>query len=271
MKNHLLDLSSTDKKRKNSSNKLKIMSWNLQSPSLDRMKKQLSYIEKGGFDILVLTELKVGKTFDALLVYLKYLGYICHYSDNINDEDYVTIISTKGLKSKKSILFDISRDEQRALLVDVYFPLGAISILGIYMPSFHPIYSKKSKIERKHHFNKKITQLLNKYFSGPSNRLVITGDLNILEPNHKPSIDGYKQWEYMYNDIIEFGMTDCFEIMKINEQEHSWYSHEGEGQRLDHFFVDKRVEKSIRNCYYDHSPRINKLSDHSVMLLELFD
>ncbi|EIU6784214.1 hypothetical protein L5164_003784 [Vibrio parahaemolyticus] len=251
--------------------RLKIISWNIQSPSKERAIKQIQYLNESKSDILVLTEIKFGKTFDFYKYKLSELGYDIHHSNNINSHDYVTIIATKGVKSSISTYRDISESEPRALLVDVYFKLGSITILGIYMPSFHPKFSSQDQISRKNSFNIKIHEMLNSYFSGPSNRLVLTGDLNVLEPKLDSSIcNGFEMWEDVYNQLISFGMFDCFRKFHSNTKVSSWVSTDLEGFRFDHFLCDLRMKHSVRGCYYDHTVRFNKLSDHSAMYLEVF-
>lgn len=249
---------------------LKILSWNLQSPSLGRAKLQVEYIKSVSCDILVLTELKRGKSFDFYVHTLQKSGYYTHFTSILDTNDYITLIATKGMISKISSYNDISHSEPRIVLIDVYFKLGAISVLGIYMPSFHPLFSKTEVIDRKKSFNKTFLNLLERYFSGPSHRLVLTGDLNILEPGHLPSIRGFEQWNYVYENLLDNSMFDCFRKFNSESREHSWFSNDGIGYRFDHFFCDIRMQDSVRYCYYDHNVRLEKLSDHSAMFLEIF-
>ncbi|MGA4605137.1 endonuclease/exonuclease/phosphatase family protein [Pseudoalteromonas maricaloris] len=269
MKNLFSQISNAGPKLKNNG-QLKVLSWNVQSPSLERSKRQVEYILEAKADILVLTELKNGKGFDNYLMSLEMHGYDCYYHRGDVTGDYITLIATKGLKANISQYHRFSGLEPRAILVDVYFKLGAISILGIYMPSFHPDYSTKEKINTKERFNKQFLSAITQYFSGSSNRLVLAGDLNILEPKHQPKVRGYEQWESVYKDFIKLGMFDCFRHISPMAKEHSWISRQNEGHRFDHFFCDVRMAKSVNKCYYDHSARFDKLSDHSAMFLELF-
>lgn len=249
---------------------LKVLSWNVQSPSIERSTLQLEYILKTKSDIVVITELKIGTGFNNYLTTLDMHGYHCHYHEDVNTDDYITLIAAKGMKTKVSQYHKLSTLEPRAILVDIYFKLGALSVLGIYMPSFHPYHSTLEKINKKKLYNERFSSLLERYFSGPSNRLILTGDLNILEPGHIPAILGYEQWESVYNDFIKLGMFDCFRHTSPESTEHSWVSKQGVGHRFDHFLCDMRMARSVNECYYDHTVRFDKLSDHSAMFLDLF-
>lgn len=87
---------------------LKILSWNLQTPSVARIRTQLDYIFGTNSDILVLTELKMGKSLDVLLYELSEHDYKCHFSDSVESKDYITIVATRGVESKISRYHDIT-------------------------------------------------------------------------------------------------------------------------------------------------------------------
>ena len=65
------------------------------------------------------------------------------------------------------------------------------------------------------------------------------------------------------------GQKDAFRLVNGEVEEYSWYSHQGNGFRYDHTFVDDNLTPIVTNCYYDHQWRIDKLSDHSPMFLEM--
>ncbi|ARV71349.1 endonuclease/exonuclease/phosphatase family protein [Vibrio campbellii] len=269
MNNYSLDLTNKIDNDYTTKSSLKILSWNLQSPSLSRFKEQVDYICSSKANILVLTELK-SKNIEQYASLLEMNNYNVHHGMNLECK-YTTIIATRNLKSNKCKLYDKSDDNPRSIIVNIYFSLGMVTIWGTYMPSYHPLYATPERISLKKSFSDNELFRLRKYFSGPSNRLIFTGDLNILEPEHIPRIDGYKQWNYVYSDLCGLGLIDCYTVLRAGKKnEHSWVSQEGEGQRLDHMFVDTRMDKSIRSCYFDHLPRLNKLSDHSAMYLDIF-
>jgi exodeoxyribonuclease III len=51
--------------------------------------------------------------------------------------------------------------------------------------------------------------------------------------------------------------------------EFTWYSNIGNGFRIDHAFINEEYKNKILNCFYLHNERIDKISDHSMMVLEL--
>ena len=77
----------------------------------------------------------------------------------------------------------------------------------------------------------------------------------------------------MYSNFFEYfeniGLMDAWRFINKNKKEFSWYSHKQNGFRLDHFFVDKKLESSITACYYDHKLREENISDHSSITLTI--
>ena len=47
----------------------------------------------------------------------------------------------------------------------------------------------------------------------------------------------------------------------------SWFTNKGVGRRYDHVFSSKDI--AIKDAFYEHAPRNNKLSDHSPLVVEL--
>jgi len=265
--NHTID----DINKGSNNSLIEILSWNLQNPSKQRAQKQTEYLLNSTANVLILTELKTGVASEYIIGTLEANGFNLFFGVNLEKDDYFTIIATRGLTSKPLMSTSkLQPPQQRVVGIDVIFGLGALSIIGMYVPAHAGKFATPEKIMSKNNFHDQIIDVVNKYFRGGSYRLIIGGDLNIIEPKHIPSDNTYIQWEGFYKFFIENFMLDAFRLKKPNAIEHSWYSHQGGGLRLDHFFVDKRLGLSVVDCYYSHEPRENKLSDHSVMILKLF-
>ena len=97
---------------------------------------------------------------------------------------------------------------------------------------------------------------------------VIAGDLN-------SGINGLDQKgnSFWYEDDLKTldkkGIKDVFRIINGDVKEYSWYSHQENGYRYDHFLADEKLIPVIKSCYYEHSVREAKISDHAPMILEL--
>lgn len=68
------------------------------------------------------------------------------------------------------------------------------------------------------------------------------------------------------------GLVDAWRLMHRDKREYTWQA-TNRGRtypfRLDHAFVSPTLVPSVRACAYDHSVRETKLSDHSMLLLDL--
>jgi len=247
------------KRKKTSSETIKFLNWNIRNPSLRRSMKQTEWIEKGSFDIIVLTEAKFSQGCIHIRDRLKSLGYNVIFLKPEN-EDYGVILAVSNLKEilEKSIKFLPYRTSSAVC----NFYGKDILITGVYIPVWRNEEKKKFLDE----FEKLIAnEDLKKRFDD----WIIIGDLNILEPNHIPKYSQYKPWEYFYNRLGKYGFVDAFRFFYPEEKEYSWFGREGNGYRFDHIFVSKNILPLIKNCFYIHEPRLEKLSDHSAMYLEI--
>ena len=92
-----------------------------------------------------------------------------------------------------------------------------------------------------------------------------------INPKWKHQCTG-ERWDAAERSIIEnhtsLGMKDAFrEKNDYEELSGSWFTNQGQGRRYDHIFASHQID--IENSFYDHQPRVNKLSDHSPLIVEL--
>jgi len=72
-----------------------------------------------------------------------------------------------------------------------------------------------------------------------------------------------------YMDRIErAGFRDVYRDRHPDRREFSWYSHAGNGYRLDHAFGTPRLAATVAGVRYSHDERLDGLSDHSILLLD---
>ena len=103
---------------------------------------------------------------------------------------------------------------------------------------------------------------------GRSGNHVLMGDFN-TGINHLDQ-KGNSFWysEYLAK-FKEEGLVDAFRLQWGKVKEYSWYSPQGNGFRYDHCWVSNYIATNLRECFFDHEVRENKLSDHSLMHLKL--
>ena len=69
--------------------------------------------------------------------------------------------------------------------------------------------------------------------------------------------------------IQDAGFRDVWRDRFPDGREYSWYSHRGNGFRIDHAFASPRLARQIGAIRYSHAERTAGLSDHSALIVEL--
>lgn len=245
--------------RNSDSEVIRLLNWNIRNPSLERAIKQIEWIKKNNFDVIVLSETKSSEGCDYISDRLKGLGYAVLFPKTKND-DYCAIMAVRNLKEIPEIHTDFL--PYRVSFSVCNFSGKNILVAGMYAPIW--------KDDKARNWFKKFEELMNdenlrKKFSD----WIIIGDMNVLEPKHDPQYQIYKEWEWFYNAFKNHGFTDIFRFFHPEEKEYSWFSHDGNGYRFDHAFATESLLPFVKKCFYIHEVRLNKLSDHSAMCLEI--
>ncbi|MBX3365281.1 MAG: endonuclease/exonuclease/phosphatase family protein [Phycisphaeraceae bacterium] len=65
------------------------------------------------------------------------------------------------------------------------------------------------------------------------------------------------------------GYRDAWRELHPDDREYSWYSHEGNGFRLDHVLVSAPLAERLDAAWYAHDDRVSGLSDHASLTVRL--
>lgn len=75
---------------------------------------------------------------------------------------------------------------------------------------------------------------------------------------------------HLFQQLLSDGWVDAWRSRNPDEREYTWYSTQrANGFRYDHALVSEQLDQSVADIRYDHSVRVRKLSDHSLMILDL--
>ena len=69
--------------------------------------------------------------------------------------------------------------------------------------------------------------------------------------------------------LLDLGWVDLWRHFHPNTQEYTWKSTAGNGFRLDHAFASPSAVPRVTNTYYSHAEREAKVSDHSMLIIDL--
>ncbi len=250
-----------DSPRKN----CRIASWNLQNPSFERAIQQSKWLEARNFDAIALTEAKDSKGCHYIQDRLESRGYKTFFP-KIEGNEYGVILAAKEMKNVEAISPAFLPNRCASAYVD--FGNKSILLSGVYAPSGETRNEPEGK---KRKFQNAFLEML----SNPENQQkfpewIVMGDLNILEPEHFPKYSVFTPWEYeFYQTFAQNQFVDAFRHFHPKENEYSWFGKQNDGYRFDHAFISKSILPLLKAGAYDHEPRLQKLSDHSAICLEL--
>jgi exodeoxyribonuclease III len=150
-------------------------------------------------------------------------------------------------------------------IVCAEFP--TVTVYGIYLPQ------RERKIP---HFR----YLIDEARGAPSKRAVCAGDFNTgrsdldieqSRERNRPRSDFTAAAQFLE---LETHWTDAWRHLHPNGDEYSWYSHGPKtgrvrGWRIDHCFVSAPLVDLIRDARYVHEARLERWTDHSVLVVDL--
>ena len=169
---------------------------------------------------------------------------------------YIAVVATRGfeLSPVQPHAFD-----PRVVAVDITVRRATIRLVGVYAPT-NGMTAESS--ERRNRFQGQLLDHLTE-ISRPA--LCVAGDLNVVEPGHRPHLPAFEPHDYaFYNGLLDLGLQDAYRALNPGENDHSWINAQYGSQRLDHTLIGKGAGL-IATCAYDHTPRQEGLTDHAAL------
>ncbi|KZM72228.1 endonuclease/exonuclease/phosphatase family protein [Nocardia terpenica] len=254
-----------------SESEIRLMTLNVQRASEVRAHHQVAWLSEYAADVVVLTEVSAGRAGDVTARLLEEAGYSVHLSKP-GDDNYRVLLAARGVV--EPIEAAITVMPNRFVFAGIKPSTGScFSVAGLYVPSRGP---KEARNVAKRAFQEAVAatlpQLAEQVEVGPC---VITGDLNVVEPGHTPHYKVFGTWEYdFYRSFAANGFTDAFRLRHPDLVDHSWFGRPAKngsrnGYRFDHTFISTEHRDLVSDCYYEHQPRLDGISDHAAMILTL--
>lgn len=98
---------------------------------------------------------------------------------------------------------------------------------------------------------------------------LVMGDLNTGDASDRPASCPPFTGERCFVRFIGEVGADCWRHHHAGKSEGTWYSHTGNPFRLDHAVCSRSLLKHVTRCDYVHSLRIEGLTDHSGLIVEV--
>lgn len=229
---------------------MKILNWNIRHGGGARVDRILNVInEQKDCDIVVLTEYRNNKNGQIIEQYLRQLGFAFIAKTDSNEKLNSVIVASKQ-QFKFKTFDNLKEHKQRVIKCE----FNNFIIYACYFPG---------QDLKKYVFDFLISEIQQNI-----DNVIITGDINTGK--HYLDEKGATFYHSGYlNEFEKHGLLDAWRHINKNNTEYTWYSNSGNGFRIDHYFIDEKLKDNIKNCYYIHQYREEKISDHSMMILNM--
>jgi exodeoxyribonuclease III len=243
---------------------LSLLTFNIGNPSAERARRQLAWLARRDEQVLVLTETKASAGCKLLADAFTGAGYTVCFPQP-GPSEYGTMIISRVAAAPDPFGDAVGYLATRAAAVILSAPAGPLRVIGLYVPSRD---ASPEKTERKRRWLACCDTALASTAGQPT---LLLGDLNILEPGHKPRYPFFAPFEYDFYQALTgaHGLADAFRSLHPDAAEYSWVGRTGDGYRYDHAFCSREIAGRVTGCQYLHQPRADKLSDHSALALHL--
>lgn len=74
---------------------------------------------------------------------------------------------------------------------------------------------------------------------------------------------------HYFDRLAELGWVDAWRTRYPQERQFSWFSHVGNGFRLDHALVSRSFDRAVLGVEYSHAERTQGISDHSALIVDV--
>lgn len=230
---------------------MRIITWNIRHGGGTRVDSIIRRLINKDADLVVITEYRNNENGVKIRQALLEAGYLFQYCP-ITDKDKNTLLIVSRINLSGSLFKKELQEEFHRV---VRIESDNFALYGMYFPQ---------KQEKKKVFEFMLSQI----GKNPDRPIIFIGDFN----TGKQYIDEEKNTFYCseYMDmIVQQGLVDAWRYINDDKREYSWYSNAGNGFRIDHIFVSNGIKDKVQNCYYSHAEREDKVSDHSMMVMEI--
>jgi exonuclease III len=230
---------------------LRLLTWNIRAGGGVRLPRIAETLAMHRADVLVLTEYRSGDAGARLRVLLSDLGYAWLSPVEPPGTRNGVLIAARARPGSVAHVSEQVPEPWRMLTVTI----DRMRLFGIYMPNL------KAKIP----YWEALIDAAGPHARRPALAL---GDFNTCRAfvDEPGAID---TTAFCMDKIIGAGFRDVWRDRFPDGREYSWYSHRGNGFRIDHAFASRPLARRIGTIRYSHDERTAGLSDHSALLLDI--
>jgi exonuclease III len=230
---------------------MRLLAWNIRQGGGSRLPAIAEALARHEADVLVISEYRGGDSALRLCEALERLGYP-HITGLRPPPGKSGVLVAARRRINAHAALDTALPEPYRL---VHVEIGRLSLCGVYMPN---LLAKIPYWEA----------VVGSLASRVDGHALAIGDFNTCRAyvDEPGAID---RCAYFMDRVAEIGFCDLWRRRYPQGREFSWYSHRGNGFRIDHAFLSPALAKCAGPVRYSHDERLAGLSDHSPLLLDL--
>jgi exodeoxyribonuclease-3 len=230
---------------------MRLVTWNIRAGGGTRLVKIAEAIAVHQADVLVLTEYRSGEAGQRLRAALLDQGYAWLSPVEPPGIRNGVLIASRTKPGSIAHVTEHVPEPWRMLTVTI----DRMRVFGIYMPNLKakiPYWEALIDASRPH----------------SARQALAIGDFNTCRAFVDEPGATDRTAPFM-DKILEAGYRDIWRDRFPEGREFSWYSHRGNGFRVDHAFASPRLARRVRGIRYSHAERAIGVSDHSALLLDI--
>lgn len=230
--------------------RIRLFCWNIRHGGGARIERIRAAIRSHRADIVVLTEFRDNPPGEWLRGALGDDGLRHQATSNPPHRKNGVLIAARDSFQLCEEPEDVPEDSHR--WVTVRFESFGVS--GTYFPSLH---------EKLPHLD----YMLRRAVRLTEDRHLFVGDFNTGR-NHIDEAGTVFHYGHYFDRMADAGWHEAWRHLHPRGRQYSWYSHRGNGFRIDHAFLSPRLLPDLHSARYSHRYRKDGTSDHSALIVE---
>ena len=235
---------------------VKLLSWNILQGGGRRAGDIVKIIASHAPDIVTLQEFRRGSAEAEIIAGLKAAGLkFIHVPETENKENTILIASKYGFDAGPFL----PEPNNPLHMLEAYFSAESLgmelSLICVHFPQ------KKAQIPLFEALATDSESLLKM-------NAIIIGDMNCGIPHIDSDSKSFYATHY-FQDLLQAGWVDSWRSRHKEAREFTWTSNRTDNRfRYDHILSSPSLDGRLKTVEYDHTPRTEKHSDHSLIIAE---
>jgi exonuclease III len=238
---------------------VKLVAWNIRHGGYNHP-ALASSLMKHDADLIVLCEYRAQGSED-LVEQLRFFGWPHVATSRVSGiANGVAVLSRLPLEAKACPLGGSPFD---MWAVEAAIQDSCLTVFGVYAPLNNSLGSSPTTQQQFWHAVRQMAG------TRGAERVLLVGDFNTCGPGDGPTPSPCGD---VFQHLSSVGWIDAWRACNPGPSDFS-YVHRSTAPpstwRIDHAFISPALAGSVRSCRYSHAERENKLSDHSMLIVEI--